>query len=182
MLDCNLVEVNELVTSLHFWDEYLTHVGRDVAMDKFWSSRRGLRMDRLGRCHSISYPFSISLPFPLSLPLSFPLCAHFVSSKIDEKAGLGYTGVLEQLKAIVIAPDDFDGASILLTNLPVAIVQATEDVFVDPKSALMFREDRLPPGRILVQDVTDCLDSNAVYVSWLKVFQRNCFHRYCVDS
>ena len=87
----------------------------------------------------------------------------------EEKAGLGYVGILDQLKGIIISPDDFDGASLLLSELPVIVVQSTEDVFVDPKNALMFRDDRLPPDRIVVKDVADSLDANAVYVSWLKV-------------
>ena len=87
----------------------------------------------------------------------------------EEKAGLGYVGVLDQLKGIIISPDDFDGASFLLSELPVIVVQSTEDVFVDPKNALMFRDDRLPPDRKVVKDVADSLDANAVYVSWLKV-------------
>lgn len=87
----------------------------------------------------------------------------------DDKAGLGYIGVLDLLKGIIIAPDDFDGATILLNDLPILVVQSTEDVFVDPKNAIMFRDDRLPPDRVLVKDVTDCLDTNAVFVSWLKV-------------
>ena len=97
-------------------------------------------------------------------------------SKIEEKAELGYAGVLDQLKGIVISPDDFDGASILLSDLPVVIIQSTEDVFVDPKNALLFRGDRLPPERVVVTDVADCLDSNAVYVAWLKVLLFEYYH------
>ena len=45
MMDSNAFEVNELITTLHLWDEYMSVNGRDVVLEKFWSSRRELRMN-----------------------------------------------------------------------------------------------------------------------------------------
>lgn len=135
MIDADSYEVNELITSLHFNDEYFNLFGREAALDMFWSSRKDLCM-----------------PTEMN----------------EEKAGLGYVGILEQLKGIIISPDDFDGATLLLSEIPVVVVQSTEDVFVDPKNAAMFQNERLPPERNLVTNVADSLDPNAVYVNWLR--------------
>lgn len=142
-------EVNELMTSLHFWDQYLSINGREECLRKFWSMRKDLRND--GR-----------------------------EEDEKEKAGLSYFGVLEMLKGILINPDDFDGAMILETEIPVIVIQSTEDVFVDPRNAALFQPSSLPPERRLVDDVTDCLDPSAVFVNWLKaghevVQERNSF-------
>lgn len=51
------------------------------------------------------------------------------------KAGLNYAGVLDLLKGILITPEEFDGAELLLTDIPVLVVQSTEDVFVNPRHA-----------------------------------------------
>lgn len=90
-----------------------------------------------------------------------------------DRAGLGYVGVLEMLKAILINPDDFDGAAMLLTEIPLLVVQSTEDVFVTPRTAEMFQAERLPPERTLVTDFADSLDPGAVHVCWLKVTNIN---------
>jgi len=88
----------------------------------------------------------------------------------DERHGQAFVGVLEMLKALLVQPDDYDGAQILVTqeNVPVLLVQSTEDVFVNPRNAAMFQADRLPPERALAKDFADCLDAGAVHVSWLK--------------
>ena len=82
--------------------------------------------------------------------------------------GLGYVGILEQLKGILINTDDFDGAAVLTSNLPVLVVQSTEDVFVNPRNAAIFQTERLPPESNLVTEVVDALDENAVHVAWLQ--------------
>ena len=45
LIDSNAFEINELITSLHLWDEYITVNGRESTLDKFWSTRRELKMD-----------------------------------------------------------------------------------------------------------------------------------------
>lgn len=142
MLSSTPFEINELITSLHFWDEYLAVNGRDLCLDKFWSTRRSLRA--INNSTEADHIFAAG-------------------------NALGYFGILEQLKGILISPDDFDGALMLQsTDIPVIVVQSTEDVFVDPKTANMFQAESLPPERILVTDVHDSLDTNAVFINWLR--------------
>ena len=43
-----------------------------------------------------------------------------------DQAGAGHVGVLEMLRAILVSPDEFDGASILLTEIPLLVVQVSE--------------------------------------------------------
>jgi len=137
-------EVNELITTLHFNDEYIFQDGdvevRAKILRRFWETRRGLMSEQP---EGGQYPVS--------------------------KAGLGYVGVLEQLKGILTSPDNFDGAQMLAaTNVPVLVVQSTEDVFVNPRNAAIYQADKLPPERTLVTNMVDALDENAVHVSWLK--------------
>lgn len=136
MMTATAHETNELITALHFWDQYLLNNDRETCLKNFWLPRRGLVADGFG----------------------------------DEKHGQGFIGVLEMLKAILVQPDDFDGALILATdkNYPVLVVQSTEDIFVNPRTAALYQADRLPPERTLVKDIADCLDEGAVHVSWLK--------------
>ena len=101
MMQADAYEVNELISSLHFWDQFLIDKGKETVLDSFWKTRRNLRMD----------------------------------AEESTKAGLGYVGVLDLLKGIIISPDDHDGAAILVSDIPVIVVQSTEDVFVDPKNA-----------------------------------------------
>ena len=63
-----------------------------------------------------------------------------VGGEPADQAGVGYCGVLEQLKGLVaVARNDFDGAAVLATDLPVVVVQSTEDAFVSPKNAAVFQ-------------------------------------------
>ena len=63
-----------------------------------------------------------------------------------------------------------EAASALLTSdLPLLVIQPTEDMFVDPKHAKIFQSDRLPGNRYHVSDLADALKPGAVHVSWLKV-------------
>jgi len=137
-------EVNELITTLHFNDDYIFQDGnveiRAKILRRFWETRRGLMSEQP---EGGQYPVS--------------------------KAGLGYVGVLEQLKGILTSPDAFDGAQMLVaTTVPVLVVQCTEDVFVNPRNAAIYQADKLPPERTLVTNLVDSLDENAVHVSWLK--------------
>jgi len=89
----------------------------------------------------------------------------------SEEAGLAFVGVLAQLKGLITASQEgFDGAAALLkkSEVPVVVVQSTEDQFVSPKNAAAFQGDRLPPNRILVSSIADSLDIGAVHVSWLR--------------
>lgn len=134
----NSQEVNELVALIHFWDEYLASNGRKETIKEFWSTRRGLRREDDG----IQGP------------------AHSTSSQ--------FAGVLEQLRGL-ISPDSFDGSVILkASKVPVVVVQSLEDAFVSAHHAAPFQPENLPPGRISVTKVQDCLNENAVYTCWLK--------------
>ena len=42
MLTAGSHEMNNLVASLHFWDDYLAREGRDEVLERFWKCRRGL--------------------------------------------------------------------------------------------------------------------------------------------
>ena len=86
-----------------------------------------------------------------------------------DHAGTALVGVLGQLKGL-LAPqaDAFDGSALLRTDLPVVVVQSTEDAFVSPKNAVVFQADRLPPHRSLVTFIADSLDPGAVHVTWLR--------------
>ena len=83
--------------------------------------------------------------------------------------GAGFVGVIAQLKAILgLGKEDFDGAMVLTTPLPVVVVQSTENVFVNPRHASVYQPDQLPPERYLVSSVADSLLPGAVHVSWLR--------------
>ena len=40
-------EMNNIVASLHFWDEFLARQGREGVLQSFWKSRRGMNNERL---------------------------------------------------------------------------------------------------------------------------------------
>ena len=134
LLNAGSHEVNELVCSLHFWDQYLITNDRDECMKAFWKTRRELCSDRVE----------------------------------PSNAGQGYVGVLELLRGIILEPDSTDDQTLLESRLPVFVVQATEDVFVNPKNAVRFQPDKLPKSRQVVTDLDQSLRSNAVHISWLK--------------
>jgi hypothetical protein len=51
---------------------------------------------------------------------------------------------------VAVARNDFDGAAVLATDLPVVVVQSTEDAFVSPKNAAVFQVTPRPyPGPYL---------------------------------
>lgn len=87
-------ELNELISSLHFYDDYISQNGKSNILNKFWSTRQGLQQSS------------------------------------NENSNLGFFGIMEQIKAILISTDSFDGAQILTTDIPILVIQSTEDVFI----------------------------------------------------
>ncbi|RYH22833.1 hypothetical protein EON65_18680 [archaeon] len=137
--DATLPEAHELIISLHFCDEFLAAHNRHETFAKFWATRRNLQ----------STDSNINTQTVKNLS--------------------GFIGVLEQLKGVTVAQDDFDGAVMLTkSELPVLVIQGTENVFVDPINASVFDPGQLPPLRTMVNNVVDALEPNAVYVAWLK--------------
>ena len=144
MMTATSPEISELVASLHFWDEYLSREGRDKVMEEFWSTRKGL-VDKS--------------------KLLFP------THQQHEAGGLGYTGILEQLRGLLIGPNDPElQASFLYTRIPLLVIQCTEDVFVEPHFAgLIFNDQNLASyQRRIVTDMNDFLSPGAVMVNWLR--------------
>lgn len=157
MMTSNAHEVNELIASVHFYDEYLSLNGREQVLHKFWESRHGLQIDQ---AHDVKNSINNN---------NAKNDHQYSSQQQQQKQQLGFYGVLEQMKGILISLDDFDGAEILMnTDIPIVVIQSTEDVFVDPKNAALFSPDNLPPTRNLVHDISDALDANAVHVCWLR--------------
>eukprot|EP01040_Poterioochromonas_malhamensis_P013046 gene13046-14311_t len=157
LLQANIYEANELMISLHFFDEYLAMGGadgnagsmtREECLKKFWATRRSLyaRKDTDNESEE--------------------------AKKAFERNGVvqvAYKGIIEQLKGILISPEEYDGAMILVQhNTPIVVVQSTEDVFIDPKAAAIYSSQQLPPERRLVTQLEQSIDKNSVYVSWLK--------------
>eukprot|EP00981_Chlorochromonas_danica_P003055 scaffold607_cov160-Ochromonas_danica.AAC.28 len=139
LLQANLSEAHELITSLHFHDEFLATHDRKECLSRFWKTRKNLSVAMQEESNAAVRNLS------------------------------GFMGVLEQLRGLLISPDEFDGAQLLTsTDVPVVVIQSTENVFVDPKQAAVFSPDQLPPERFLVNDLVDSLERNSVYMAWLK--------------
>jgi hypothetical protein len=149
LLQANVYEANELITSLHFFDDYLMTNNREHCLKQFWSTRRSL--------------------YPKDANSSMNASSFLPDEQQGENAMMNFKGVLEQLKGILISPEEYDGALILVQNeTPVIVIQGTEDVFIDPKSAAIFSSQQLPPERILVRNIEDTAQPGTVHVSWLK--------------
>lgn len=168
MLTASAPEVNELVTSLHFFDGFLAREGRDETLKKFWSTRRGM-ID------------NSRLPQPGMGTQSTQNLQH---------AGMGYRGVLEQLRGLLIGPDDPEAlASFLYTKIPLMVIQCTEDVFVEPQvAAQIFSDKNLAPfGRKVVEDLDSFLTPGAVYLNWIRgghevIQERSTFLLACLSN
>ena len=144
-------EVQALVTSLHLWDTYLemqstvatTSADRDDNNNNNTSELTLLGTD--GQEH-------------LSVMDTFWSLRTGLCDEDAEGRGTGYVGIIAQIKAILgLGPDDFDGAIVLTSQLPVIVVQSTENVFVNPRSASVYQPDQLPPERYLVPTIADAL-------------------------
>eukprot|EP01038_Epipyxis_sp_PR26KG_P004789 gene4789-6716_t len=174
-----LYEINELVTSLHFWNDYLFKEGKENVLQKFWSTRRGLRMSSTNSDTSDVKNDGLEQDLDDEDEDGNEFFSKIKQGQNNHDS-IGLLGVLEQLKGIIISPDDFDGAEMLNTQIPVHIIQSTEDVFIDPKNAQIFSPDYLPANRTLVNSVADSVDLGAVNVSWLAsgheiIQERNAF-------
>jgi hypothetical protein len=168
ILTATAPEVNELVTSLHFFDDFLAREGRDETLKKFWSTRRGM-IDKS------------KLPNPGMGTQTTQNLQH---------AGMGYKGVLEQLRGLLIGPDDPEAlSSFLYTKIPLMVIQCTEDVFVEPQvAAQIFSQKNLDPfGRRVVEELDDFLSPGAVYMNWIRggheiIQERGTFLLACLSN
>ena len=154
MMDGNTFEVNELLINLHFMNDYLVHEGKNSCLDKFWSTRRGLAM--------------LPLASSSATTASIAPTTDTLKGLESDKAGLGYVGVLEQLRAFMDVNDIAKNNLLTSSDIPLLVIQSTEDIFVDPKNATVYHQDKLASPRYSISDIVNCLDTNAVHVSWLK--------------
>ena len=147
----NPSEVAELVSSIHFSEDYMSSHDRKATQKAFWSSRRGL-------------------------------CTVNQNDLEQTKlqAGKAYTGVLEQLRGLLIGPDVLSQSESFLssTNIPLFVVQGTDDVFVSPAEVSMAYSAKnvSSTGRDLVSGVLEGLVPGSVHISWLK-----CGHEILVE-
>jgi hypothetical protein len=70
---------------------------------------------------------------------------------------------------------------------PIIVIQGTEDVFIDPKSAAIFSPHQLPPERYLVNSIEEAIEPNTVFVSWLKagheiIQERTAYLLSCISN
>lgn len=147
----NPAEVAELVSSLHFSDDYLRATDRQTAQTLFWSTRRGLcliNQDDIAQTHL--------------------------------KAGKQYTGVLEQLRGLLIGPDALNSSESFLssTKIPLFVIQGTDDVFVNPAdTSIAYSKTNLEAAnRVLVDGVLEGLVPGSLHLSWLK-----CGHEILIE-
>lgn len=145
LLQAGSTEVNELITSLHFWDHYLSVEGRQSVFQKFWECRQGLYSNA-----------------------KMDLTMEQNNGMEEPSYGKGFVGVLEMLKGILMTPEEYDASMILTSSIPILTIQSTEDIFVDPRNGTLFQADQIPPERKAVTDIADALDENAVFLGWLK--------------
>ena len=141
-------EVQALVTSLHLWETY-------VEMQSTVATSAG---DRDDNNNSDLTHVGTDGQEHLSVLDTFWSLRKGLCDEDAEGRGTGYVGIIAQIKAILgLGPDDFDGAIMLTSQLPVIVVQSTENVFVNPRSASVYQPDQLPPERYLVPSIADAL-------------------------
>ena len=232
MVSANSYEVNELIVSLHFYDEYLIQNGREDVLKKFWASRRGLcsydvpdetagrgyvgvlehlngimvdeaaivdgkasgSSSRSGRKQSVSQSSSRrqssagqgSMDAGPSRKQSFAAGGgdrkQSISGGGDRKQSISSGGSssrsgsrrmsvaqkLDNILGSAASTDAFDGTRLLAdSNIPIIVVQSTEDVFIDPRNVAAFKE-YLPANRKLVDDMDDIYNvPGAIHVNYL---------------
>ena len=146
-------EANELIASLHFWSGYFEKNGRNKCIEEFWGNRKGLN-------------YSIDVNGQMSDSSSIGN-----NSSVTAANRANYKGVLDQLAAF-LSPilEDFDARAILKsTNVPIVIVQSTEDQFYGSQVVTStFKQDKLPENRYLVNDIVECNELGAIYVHYLE--------------
>ncbi len=146
-------EANELIASLHFWSGYLEKNGRNKCIEEFWGNRKGLNysVGTNGQMNDSSLIGS--------------------NSSVTAANRANYKGVLDQLAAY-LSPilEDFDARTILKsTNVPMVIVQSTEDQFYGSQVVTStFKQEKLPENRYLVNDIVECNELGAIYVHYLE--------------
>ena len=144
-------EVQALVTSLHLWDTYLeTHsaVATSAADRDDVNNNDNSDLTQIGTDGQEL----------LSVLDTFWSLRKGLCNEDADGHGTGYVGIIAQIKAILgLGPDDFDGAIVLTSQLPVIVVQSTENIFVNPRSASVYQPDQLPPERYLVPTIADAL-------------------------
>lgn len=237
MVSANSYEVNELIVSLHFYDEYLIQNGREEVLKKFWACRRGLcsydvpdesagrgyvgvlehlngimvdetaivdgkataSSSRSGRKQSMSQSGSRRQssagqgsidggsgsrrqssvgPGSMDGSSSFSRKHSIMGSRDSMSSGGGSIGgksrrmsMAQKLDGILgsaSSPDAFDGTRLLAdSNIPIIVVQSTEDVFIDPRNVGAFKE-MLPANRKLVNSIDDIYNvAGAIQINYL---------------
>jgi len=64
----------------------------------------------------------------------------------DDARGSSLTGVFDMIQGLLLGPDDLHPSDLLELDLPLLVIQGTENVFVDPRHASIFQADKLPEG------------------------------------
>lgn len=145
------IEVAELVSSLHFSDDFLRSNNRQNCQKLFWATRRGL-------CSINQNDIA----------------------QIHLQDGKQYAGVLEQLRGLLIGPDVLNPADSFLmsTKIPLFVIQGTDDVFVNPTEISMAYSKKSldSANRVLVTGVLEGLVPGSIHLSWLK-----CGHEILVE-
>ncbi|CAM9235500.1 unnamed protein product, partial [Ectocarpus fasciculatus] len=151
LLLANPAEVSELVSSLHFSDDFLCQNDRQQTQKLFWSTRRGL-------CSINQNDIA----------------------QAELQPGKQYTGILEQLRGLLIGPDTLSPAESFLssTSIPLFVVQGTDDVFVNPTEINMSysKKNVETANRVMVEGILEGLVPGSVHLSWLK-----CGHEILIE-
>lgn len=155
LLNANIFEANELITSLFISPSFLSNNDREEVLKKFWNSRQSFQEIKL----------NIE-----TLKKTFDEDSH--ESKLNQEIkamNSGFYTLIQHLRGIVLTPDTFDGAKFLVdSNIPFVVIHGTENVFIDPRNASIFSPQELPPERNLVGKIEESLETNNVWVAWLK--------------
>jgi len=94
----------------------------------------------------------------------------FEDGSTEDFRGQSLSGVFDMMQGFLLGPEDMHPSDLLDIDLPLFIIQGTEDVFVDPRHASIFQPDHLPPGseRVVVDKLSEALQPHALHVAWLR--------------
>jgi hypothetical protein len=94
----------------------------------------------------------------------------FEDGSTEDSRGQSLSGVFDMMQGFLLGPEDMHPSDLLEIDLPLFIIQGTEDVFVDPRHASIFQPDHLPPGseRVVVDNLSEALKPHALHVAWLR--------------